>query len=108
VESNSPQLVEGAYSLAGANKAIIDPRKLTEYALNPNHPVGGNKARVFESALGFTQNNADDLMRQIRQGVMEHTPVPGKIDQFGTRFTVDIPVVGASGDGTVRTGWIYK
>jgi hypothetical protein len=58
--------VEGASSLIGANRGIIDPRKLTEYALNPAHPVGGNKARVFESALGFTKNNADDLMGQLR------------------------------------------
>jgi hypothetical protein len=34
------------------SKATIDPRKLTDYALNPNHPVGGNKAKVSESALG--------------------------------------------------------
>lgn len=102
------KLVEGSYSLAGANRAVIDPRKLTEYALNPSHPVGGNKAKVFESALGFTKNNADDLILQLRKGVMKNTPIPGKIDQYGSRFTVDIPVVGPSGKGTVRSGWIYK
>nr|WP_163504084.1 DUF637 domain-containing protein [Halomonas socia] len=100
--------IEGGYSLVGANRAVIDPRKFTEYALNPQHPVGGSKARVFESALGFTRNNADDLMQQVRQGVMENTPIPGKVDQFGERFTVDIPVTGPAGSGVVRTGWIYK
>jgi filamentous hemagglutinin len=29
-------------------------------------------------------------------------------DQFGARFTVDIPVVGPRASGVVRTGWIYK
>ena len=100
--------IEGGYSLVGANRAVIDPRKLTEYALNPQHPVGGSKARVFESALGFTRNNADDLMQQVRQGIMENTPIPGRVDQFGERFTVDIPVTGPAGSGVVRTGWIYK
>ncbi|WP_454733427.1 MULTISPECIES: DUF6883 domain-containing protein [Cupriavidus] len=106
--ATAPELVEGSYSLLGANRAVIDPRKLTEYALNPEHPVGGNKARVFESAMGFTQSNADDLLQQLRQGVMGNTPIPGKIDQFGSRFTVDIPVTGPTGSGTVWSGWIYK
>ena len=98
---------DGAFRLIGANRATIDPRKLTEYALNPNHPVGGNKARVFESALGFNRSNADDLMAQLCPGVMENTPIPGKVDKWGTRFTVDIPVTGPAGSGVVRTGWIY-
>lgn len=43
--------------LPNVEKAIINPNKLTEYALNPEHPVGGNKAKVFESALGYNQSN---------------------------------------------------
>jgi hypothetical protein len=97
----------GESRLVGANRAIIDPRKLTEYALNPEHPVGGNKAVVFDR-LGFNQSNAGDLMSQLRSGVMEMTPIPGKVDEFGARFTVDIPVVGPRAAGIVRTGWIYK
>jgi RHS repeat-associated protein len=99
--------VVGESRLVGANRAVIDPRKLTDYALNPSHPVGGNKAVVFER-LGFTRANAEDLMSQLRTGVMENVPVPGKVDQFGARFTVDIPVVGPRASGVVRTGWIYK
>ena len=76
--------------------------------MNPEHPVGGHKARVFESALGFNKSNADDLMRQLREGVKTNTPVPGKVDQYGERFTVEIPVVGPKGEGIVTSGWIYK
>jgi hypothetical protein len=96
------------YALLGANRAVIDSRKLTEYALNPEHPVDGNKARVFESVFGFNASNADSLMLQLREGVMQHPAIPGKVDQFGVRFTVDIPVTGPAGSGIVRTGWIYK
>ncbi|HGN0268814.1 TPA: DUF637 domain-containing protein, partial [Pseudomonas aeruginosa] len=103
-----PELVEGAHSLVGANRAVIDPRKLTDYALNPDHPVGGNKARVFESVLGFTKGNSDLLMKQLQEGVMKNTPIPGKVDQYGARFTVDIPVAGPNGSAVVRSGWIYK
>ncbi|MCK9799407.1 hemagglutinin repeat-containing protein, partial [Pseudomonas sp. MAFF 302030] len=103
-----PELVEGAHSLVGANRAVIDPRKLTDYALNPDHPVGGNKARVFESVLGFTKGNSELLLRQLQEGVMKNTSIPGKVDQYGSRFTVDIPVIGPNGGGVVRSGWIYK
>ncbi|WP_425525298.1 DUF6883 domain-containing protein [Xanthomonas campestris] len=67
--------------------------------MDPSHPVGGNKARVFESVLGFTKNNSDLLMSQIKDGVMSNTPISGKVDQYGVRFTVDIPVVGPRGSG---------
>jgi len=63
---------------------------------------------LFESALGFTRSNADDLMMQLRQGVMSNPAVAGKVDQFGARFTVDIPVTGPAGSGVVRSGWIYR
>ena len=39
---------------------------------------------------------------------MEHGALPGRVDQFGSRYTVDIPVSGPAGEAVVRTGWIYK
>jgi hypothetical protein len=35
----------------------IDPRKLTEYALNPDHPHGSHKAWLFKKMLGYTKEN---------------------------------------------------
>jgi hypothetical protein len=46
-------------------------------------------------------------MEQIRQGVGVTGSTPGKIDEHGARFTVDIWVKGPKGEGMVRTGWIY-
>ena len=89
--------------------ATINPKKLTEYALDPNHPVGGNKAKVFESALGYNQSNADDLMRQIYEKLPSSEAVLGKLDEYGQRYTVDIPITGPNGNTVnVRTGWIIK
>jgi hypothetical protein len=98
----------GKLPLPGADRAIIDRRKVTDYALNPEHPVGGNKAKVFESALGFKKDNADDLIAQLKSGVKNNPAIEGKLDQFGQRYTMDIPVSGPTGSGVVRTGWIYK
>ncbi len=39
------------------NRIVIDPRKLTEYALNPDNPRGADKAVMFEHHLGFTRDN---------------------------------------------------
>jgi uncharacterized membrane protein YuzA (DUF378 family) len=93
-------------TLPGAGEAVIDPRKFTDYALNPDHPVGRNKARVFQSALGFNKANSADLISQIQSGVRTSPAILGRVDEFGTRYTVDIPVTGPAGSGIVRTGWI--
>ena len=99
--------IEGA--LPSVDNAVINPNKLTGYALNPEHPVGRNKARVFESALGYNQSNADDLMKQIYDKLPSSKAVLGKLDQYGQRYTVDIPIIGSNGNTVnVRTGWIIK
>ncbi|HJV45791.1 MAG TPA: hypothetical protein VJ824_08695 [Bacillota bacterium] len=96
-------------ALPNLESAKIDPRKLTEYALNPEHPVGGNKAKVFDSALGYNKSNADDLMKQIQEKLPQSEAVLGKSDQYGQRYTVDMQITGPNGNTTtVRTGWIIK
>jgi filamentous hemagglutinin len=97
----------GACRLVGADRAIVEERKLVAYALDPTNPVGRHKARVFDAALGYTRSNCGDLLAQIREGVMAHRPIPGRVDEFGARFTVDMPVRGPAGQAVVRTGWIY-
>jgi hypothetical protein len=93
--------------MPNADAATIDPNKLTAYALNPEHLIGGNKATVFESALGFNQSNANQLVEEIQKGVREGNAILGRFDQFGQRFTVDISMAGPNGNtAVVRTGWI--
>src|SRR5690606_35736298 len=99
---------EGADArLIGADQAIVDERKVTTYALNPDHPVGRNKARVFASVLGIDSSHAESLTAQIRAGVANNPPVPGVGDRFGQRFTVDVLVTGPNGSAIVTSGWIY-
>lgn len=91
-----------------AADAVIPREKLLHYALNPDHPIGGNKARVFASALGFTQDNVQQLMDVIAQrlpGLPAHSKGVGP---HGELFQVDVPVTGPKGSGTVRTGWIIR
>ena len=44
----------------------IDPRKLTEYALNPDNPVGADKAIIFQRVLGYNRDNYRSLLEQIQ------------------------------------------
>ena len=49
---------------------VIDPRKLTEYALNYNSKQGKDKALVFEQVLGFTLENYQELLRQLEENCL--------------------------------------
>jgi hypothetical protein len=85
----------------------IDPRKLTEYALDPGAPWGQHKAVAFERALGFTRENYVDLLVQIEGRALEAEAVFHSEDAFGRRYTVDLTVEGTGGRrGVVRTGWL--
>lgn len=57
----------------GANKLLTVSatntqikNKVTNYLLNKNHAIGKSKAEWFDQALGFTLNNSDDLIKQIK------------------------------------------
>jgi len=51
--------------LPRASEAEIPDAKLRDYALNPQHPDGMHKARVFLSALGLSQDDWPGLRDQI-------------------------------------------
>jgi uncharacterized protein YukE len=86
--------------------AEVDAEKLTDYAMNPNHPRGRHKYRVISSATGLDTGDATYIEKQIREGVRGGTPIGGKSDEFGRRWTVDLPLSGPKGTITVRTAWI--
>ncbi len=97
-----------ASPLLNAARAQIDARKFTEYALNPLSGDGRNKARVFQSALGYTRENYHELIEQIRTGILSTPAIKGTLDGYGARYTVDIMVTGPKGQAIVRTGWIFE
>ena len=92
------------------SRIVIDPRKLTEYALNPNNPRGANKAVMFERHLGFTKDNYQLLLQQIETKVLNSEAILQTTDVHGQRYQVDLEIEGVrSGQReTVRTGWIVE
>ncbi len=91
-----------------ARRLIIAPRKLTEYALNPENPVGADKARIFHRALGFTADNYERLLQQIADQALDAEAMTTSLDVHGQRYRVDLEIVGveAGQREMVRTGWI--
>jgi hypothetical protein len=89
---------------------VIDPRKLTEYALNPENPRGADKAIMFERHLGFTKDNYQLLLQQIELKVLGAEANLQKTDVHGQRYQVDLEIEGIESGQleTVRTGWIVE
>jgi hypothetical protein len=54
--------------IPGARRAFIDLRKLEEYSLSLEHPRGRHKARVFQSALNVSMDQAGDCRGRMRAG----------------------------------------
>ena len=91
-----------------AENAIIDIRKLRDYCLDENHPIGKHKARLFASALNLTQENSDELRDILLSAVKTSEAELGKQDEFGQRYTVDYEVENNSKRATIRSGWIIE
>uniref|UniRef100_B8HZQ0 DUF6883 domain-containing protein n=1 Tax=Cyanothece sp. (strain PCC 7425 / ATCC 29141) TaxID=395961 RepID=B8HZQ0_CYAP4 len=90
-------------------QVVIDPRKLINYALDPENPVGSNKAIIFQRRLGYTKDNYEPLLQQIHAQALGAEAVPTQLDQHGQRYQVDLEVDGVEGQkAIVRTGWIVE
>jgi hypothetical protein len=92
--------------LPNAERAVVDLRKLRDYCLSPEDPRGRHKARVFESALGFTAANAQELREILLAAAGSELCAPPGQDEYGQRYVVDVVVSGAAGQATIRSSWI--
>lgn len=92
---------------AGDN-AIVDRQKLTAYCLNPEHPRGKHKARVFATALGFTAENADELRAALLTAAATADAQPAGSDRFGDRYVIESEMKGPRGAAVVRSTWIIR
>ena len=69
--------------LPNGDKAIVAIEKLTAYALDPTHPKGRHKARVFARALGLTAADADFLRAELPRAAASEDALPGPADGYG-------------------------
>ena len=92
----------------GKNVIIDQENKLKGYCLNPDHPSGGNKARVFSSALGLGPEDYCYLEDQIRLGLSDSKISFKQSDQWGRKYDAVVRIKGKNGNmAEVVTGWIF-
>lgn len=85
--------------------AVIPKSKFTQYALNPYKDP--NKARAFEKALGYTMDNADELIKQINEKLSEYKAVEKGDRGWGMTYEVVMDITGPNGKtAKVLTAWI--
>lgn len=92
--------------IPNAEKAVVDIRKLRDYCLNPNHEVGKHKARVFASALNFTENDAVELQTALLEAVKISDAEIGRLDKYGQHYRVDFEFERQGKIANIRSGWI--
>jgi hypothetical protein len=75
--------------LPNAGRAVADIEKLRDYSLNPDHAEGKHKARVFRSALGFTQADAGRLREMVLEAARTGEASFGELLPYGRYCLTD-------------------
>lgn len=74
--------------LPGAERAFIDPAKVRDYLLSPEHPTGRFKANVFRG-IGYSRDHweqlASDILTLVQDGEAELQEITG----YGQKYAVD-------------------
>jgi hypothetical protein len=95
--------------LPHAELAQVPPAKLRDYVLNPTHPQGGPKSRVFAAVLGITRADWQYLRQQLLTGVRSAPAQPRGSTPWGDLYEAAFDVTGPDGRvHRVRTGWIVR
>jgi hypothetical protein len=92
--------------LPEAEQAIIGYRKLGDYVLSSEHPIGRFKARFFAD-LGFTPSNWEKLEVELRRLVREEAAELDEETPFGQKYLVRGVISGPTGrTARVVSAWI--
>ena len=94
--------------IPNADRAVIDIRKLTHYALDATHGRGQHKARVFASVFGITAVNAPQLRHYLLEIVQTHDAQEGERGQHGQLYRIDSELTWNDVTETVRSTWIVR
>jgi hypothetical protein len=89
-----------------AELSVLDPAKVRDYLLSPEHPVGRFKATFFGS-IGYSREDWQILVASLLQIVASEDAEPGGQSAFGDKYEVRGTLVGPTGrSANVVTVWI--
>jgi hypothetical protein len=86
--------------------ARIDPDKLAGYVLNPTHPEGRHKARVFRAALGLGSGNAHWLAKAILSAIDDAEAILQAVTEWGTIYRVEVEITRGRRCARIRSVWL--
>ncbi|MCW5983514.1 MAG: hypothetical protein KIT09_35815 [Bryobacteraceae bacterium] len=85
--------------------AIVDIQKLRAYCLNPRHPRGRHKARVFAS-VGLRESDAEALRAALLAAAAEAEAQLGVANSYGQRYVLDLELAHSGKTVRIRSTWI--
>ncbi len=94
--------------IPNVENVVVDICKLRDYCLNSEHSTGKHKARLFQSMLGMTAENAPELHQILLQVIKTHPAKLGRKDSFGQRYTLDFMLEWQNKSAVIRSGWIIE
>ena len=89
-------------------RAIVHINKLTNYCLNPEHPSGKHKARVFKSSLNLDLEDAETVRTVLLDVVHREMATPTKRNAYGQKYVIDFEMNHWGRIAEVRTVWIVR
>jgi hypothetical protein len=94
--------------LPHSDEAILDIRKIADYCLNPSHPRGRHKARVFREALDLQHSDAGWLRDVLLEAARSGEAFQIAEDSWGAYWRLDTTVRRQEKAAMVRTIWIVR
>ena len=88
--------------------AILDIHKIEDYCLNPSHPRGRHKARVFHDALDIQRADAPWLRDAILNAALVEEAVEIAADKWGVYWRLDATLRRHGKTAMVRTIWLVR
>jgi hypothetical protein len=88
--------------------AVVDIVKLRNYCLDPGHPEGRHKARVFRAALGMGQDDAEKLRAALLAAARDEDADDAEADEYGERYVLGFSLRHAGHAARVRSAWIIR
>ena len=94
--------------LPHGDEAILDIRKIEDYCLNPSHPRGRHKARVFREALDLERSDAEWLRGFLLEAARASEASRIGMTPWGTHWRLDATIRRHEKSIVVRSIWIVR
>lgn len=89
-----------------AEQVFANDCKFRDYCLNPDHPIGKNKAQAFASVFGITLENWVVLRDAVLDAVRSEPAIHKGRNRYGEIYVVEFIMHYASRSALIRSSWI--